>query len=336
MTSEDAGSTGERSLVERIPLRRLGGLAVGVGLVTILVVVADPGAVARELATTQIRWYLLGGACFLGGYLPATLRWNHLQRTAGYPSDNMVAFEVLAVSYALNQLLPVNAGDVTRTALVDRYYEVRSHSELAGLVVVERAVDLCVVLGLLGAGSIAVASELVPVKTFATGAVLIGGLAVALAGLRWRAGTGPDFAGWLESVEWVPSAVAGPVDEFTAAVGRPPVRMLGVVSILGVVRWLFVVVGFLLLGRAVGTSVGPALAGALVGGMSLTSVLPLTPGGVGPGETIGVSVLVVGGVDEPAAVVLVFLQRSFGLLWMAPLGVLVYLVRAVSGHPDRR
>ena len=335
MTSD--GNTDSASLAGRFPYRRLAGVVIAFGLLAALLIVADPEAVASELADIRAEWYLLGGVCFLGGYLPATVRWNQLQRTAGYPSHNRVAFEVIAVSYALNQLLPVNAGDVTRTAVVDRYYEVKSHPELAGLVVVERAIDFCVVVVLLGVGSLVVAAELVPVETYATGALLVvGGIAV-IAGLWWRLGTDASrVADRLASRPWVPAVVATSVADFVGALGGLSRRTVTVVTLLGVARWLFVVAGFFLVARSVETPVGPALAAALVGGMSLASVLPLTPGGVGPGETVGVSVLVVGGVAEPAAVALVLLQRSYGVLLMAPLGIIVYLANVISGRPTQR
>jgi uncharacterized membrane protein YbhN (UPF0104 family) len=94
-----------------------------------------------------------------------------------------------------------------------------------------------------------------------------------------------------------------------------------------IARWLLGIGMFLPLASALDLRIGIPLAVLVVGFMTLTASLPISPGSVDPVKSVGVGILVLFGLDSTAALSLMFLQRSLGLVLRAVIEMVVYSYR---------
>lgn len=292
-----------------------------IALLGLLVTVASPGRILELLSEVAIGWYLLACTLSIVAYLPDVNRWIVLQRSVGYDPSRLATFEILATSYGLNKVLPANAGDLLRATISERYYEIDEHSELLSLVVVERVSDFLTVIVFFTMISVYLSTAFVPLSVYLAGgsvAVLVGGCLLLIESRHSR------FV-----LELMPQRVRDQIQTAVEALRGVSGRTLLVVMGYTICRWVLAGSVFILVGRAVGQPIELTLALALVSGMSLISILPLTPGGIGPSETVGVGILLAGGVDSAVAVVLTLLQRSIGTLFAGALGVVLYGFRVV-------
>jgi uncharacterized membrane protein YbhN (UPF0104 family) len=279
---------------------------------------ADIGTLLATIATVDTSWYSVALICFLCSYLPTIYRWQLLQRTLGYDPTLVSTFEILAISLGLNKILPANAGDLTRSKLTQRYYDVTSHTELLSLVAVARLLDFVVALLLFCLGAFSVAATIVSSEWVWVG--IGAGLAAAGLVIMWW--------GLYSGIRsYVPDVFTETVEAALGGVRQLTGTTFALVVVATVIRWLLGTLVFICVGYAVGYIPSVMLSLALISGMSLVSVLPITPGGIGASETAGVGILVAAGIAYPTAVTLALLQRTFGVLWMGAIGATVYIVR---------
>lgn len=287
-----------------------------VALLGVLLVTTDLGQFRVVLSGTDAGWYLLGAVVFGLSYVPLTLRWAVLLRSADYHPSLYACFEMVGITYGLNKILPANIGDASRSVVSNWYIDVDEHSELLGLVAFERAMDLLVVAALVVAAGLLRQAPGTGRLLAASGAVglLVLGLFLASSVSAVR-----------DSVRgFSPSHVADTVDNLVFAYDRLPSSAIGAVAGLSMLRWMLGMGSLVPVAVALGIDLHLPTAVLVVGAMSIVTVIPLSPGGIGPVETVGVWVLVMTGVGSGAAFALVVLQRSFGLLLMAVLGLLLY------------
>jgi len=298
-------------------VRKVFSIVLSVSLFVLLLAIADPVAVATTIMAVDTVWYLLGVVTVIAGYVPTTLRWLALQRhmdTIPSPSD---AFEIVAISYALNTVLPANSGDLARTKIAERYHNVSNHAELLSLVAVERLADVLAILILLVLTMGFVTTQLFSPWTVAGSGIFI--LLTAIAAFKAiQTGT---------SIPILPESVSKQLQTATKTVASLSLGTLLLVQFYSVVRWILTGFALLFVTNGLNVTIGVPLAIAVVCSMGIMAVLPLLPGGIGAGETAGVTVLVSVGVIESVAVTLALLQRSFGLLWTAPMGLVLYAYR---------
>ncbi|MFC7021142.1 MULTISPECIES: lysylphosphatidylglycerol synthase transmembrane domain-containing protein [Haloarcula] len=300
-------------------IRRAVSLGIGLALISVLVVVADTGAILNTLESVELGWYGVAFVIFTLGYFPATYRWLQLQRSIGYNPDVGATFEIVAISLGLNKVLPANLGDFSRSKVTERYFDVRNHAELLSLVAVERAADFFIALllfttsfALITSGAfLQTRSFIVAIGTF----VAIVTVIVVFWLVRQRV------------AEWIPGPLSNQLEAAFSVADALSTTTLAVLFITTVSRWLLTGVVFVAVGRSIGVSPGFLVALALISGMSLVSVLPITPAGIGPSETVGVGILVASGVAYPTAISLSLLQRTFGVFWMGLIGLLIFLAR---------
>jgi uncharacterized protein (TIRG00374 family) len=292
---------------------------VTVGLLAMLLSITDTDTVATTLSSVEYEWYLIGAAISLTSYVPATLRWVALQRHSNVQPNITDAFEIIAISYALNKLLPANTGDMTRSVVAQRYHRISSHTELFSLVVVERVADIVAIVLLISLVTMIVTADLFPSEIVAGVSLgmllLLGCMIVSIRGKVISS--------------FVPNVALKRLETATNAISIIPVQTLLVVEIYSILRWGLTGLAIVFVGNGLNVEVGFPLAVTAICSMGLMAVVPLSPGGIGVGESVAVTVFVAGGIAEPVAVALALLQRSFGLLWATPLGIVFYVYRFV-------
>jgi uncharacterized protein (TIRG00374 family) len=292
-------------------------IVVSVSLFAILLTITNPRTVAMTIASVNIFWYLLGVATIIIGYVPATLRWLALQRHVETVPSTFDAFEIIAISYAVNTVLPANSGDLTRTKVAERYHDVTNHAELLSLVAVERLADVLAILLLVSLTMALVTAQLFS-PWIVTGSSMI---------LLLTAGLLIKVISSREMISFLPESVLAQLEIASDTVTSLSVGTLLLVQFYSVCRWVLTGLALVFIAEGIGVRVGLPLAIAAVCSMGIMTVLPLSPGGIGAGETAAVTVLVSVGVVESIAVTLALLQRSFGLLWTAPMGLCLYVYR---------
>lgn len=110
-------------------------------------------------------------------------------------------FEITAISYGLNKILPANSGDLARSKITERYTTVDSHGEILGLVAIERLLDvgaLCLVLAISVSLLPISPGDLFPLFVVAGALVLVG-----IGFVRWADGSvlGPVLSRVPDSLE---------------------------------------------------------------------------------------------------------------------------------------
>lgn len=304
----------------RTDVRRL--LEVGTLLVAslILVYVVDVDKLVSTVRTTDPFVYGAAVTVYVGTYLPLGVRWQRIQRSVGYHRPVLECIEVVSISYSFNRLLPANMGDVGRSRVANRYFDINSHTELLGLVGVERSLDLVSIAVLLVGSSLLVGLETGSqiVRVGAGVLLVVVGLVVSL---RYTA---------LDRVTAVcPPLLRTVVEDLLSGFRRLSGVDIGVVLSLSFVRWIGNVVVLVLVADAISTELSIPFATFVLAAMSLTATLPLTPGGVGPVDAVGTGLLVVVGLGASKALAVVLLQRGIGLGLTAVLGLVVYGYRLI-------
>lgn len=272
------------------------------------------------LTETDPRWYAVGVVVFTLSYIPLTARWRILMQSIGYGGSRRQHFEVIAITYGLNKVLPANVGDASRSAVSSMYLDIDEHSEILGLVVFERVIDVLTV-GVFVLG----ATVMLPTRRTDRFLVLAGGLLIGVV-ILLTIGTMAKARTVARTL--LPSSLNTLVENLLFTYNRLSARV--VVSVVGysLVRWTLLVAVFLVLGIAIGLEIPTPVAVLVVGLMSLTTVLPLSPGGIGPVETIGAGTLVLFDFLPETAVTIVFLHRSLGLVLTTLVGFAVHGYRS--------
>ncbi|MFB6190504.1 MAG: YbhN family protein [Candidatus Nanohaloarchaea archaeon] len=285
-------------------------------LVSAIVLVADVGEVFNHIARTRLRWYGLAVAVFLTTYPAAALRWKRLSSSIGYDLSLGESFRLVAVSYSFNKMFPGNAGDVVRSKVLQRYREVDSHGEVLGIVALERYFTVLALLTVVMASLFFIKLPFPGVKWI----ILL--FTAAAAGLSLGLFLGDDSEKWLLDRIPVGSGFLEDAMDGYRSSSRKDLVLNFACSLY--IRTAEAVVFFLfVLSLSSGLNFWE---GAFVTSvMSLVSALPISPAGIGPVDATGTGLLVVAGLSYSAALSLVMLQRSVGLVLMALIGVLVFL-----------
>ena len=126
--------------------RTLLGLLLGAGLLYLVFRQVEPGALLQDLAQVSLPWLLVSmGFSVLSAWFRAW-RWQMQLRAAGHVVAVSELFAAVMSGYALNQVLP-RAGELGRCTLLYQARQVPLSRSL-GTVVVERVLDMAVLLGL--------------------------------------------------------------------------------------------------------------------------------------------------------------------------------------------
>jgi uncharacterized protein (TIRG00374 family) len=251
------------------------------------------------------------------------LRWRRLLAPIqDVPYPRTLAY--LLIGYLANNVLPARLGELVRCHyLGDR--EGVSRTTALGTVVVERVVDIAVVVAI-AAGAILVLSVRGMVRDVvlagaAIGVLLVVWLAVMIAAHR------------LPGAERVAAAVARwprvgelarRLREGLAVAGRP--RTLGEVLVLTVLAWSASLLGFAAAGQAVGVQLTIGQAALLASGTALAAAIPSGPASLGTFEFATVAIAGALGVPDARAFALALLIHAT-IVALTSIGGVAALIR---------
>lgn len=301
---------------------RIGKWFVGLFLLALLFYIADLGKIVSNISRTNLSYYAAASGIFLTIYLWSGLRWQSLIKGLGYDISLAESLKVIAISYGFNKVLPFNSGDLARSKIMERYTAVDSHGKLLGAVGMERVLDLIVVGAMTVTAGISLLGSM---DHFFWVLIPAGFLVVSMFVARVWSEKLRRTVGFFESFG-LPDRFAELVKESINGYNEISVGRLAEASIWHVLRWAAAVLSMYVLGLSLGTPISMLAAAFTIGVINLVAAMPITPGGLGPVEASGTGALVLAGLSTSAAVSLVVLQRSLGLVLMALIGILVYVL----------
>ncbi len=297
------------------------GIVVGASLLWLAMRTVDFEALGLALARARIAWAAPFLGLLVGFYALKAVRWGVLLRPIGRV-PNRLLFRAVIIGYASNAILPAQLGDIVRAVVTSREMGLRLAPILTTLVV-ERALDLLVVVALL-----AVAALLLPdvpaALVYAGIAVTAGCVAVMLALHSY----GRNEARWISVLRrcsaWMP---AGLRDRFLAQTraGADGARALAatgpfaLVTALSVAKWLLIAGCNLVSLVALNIDVPPTAAVLVLACTVLALLLPSAPGYVGSIQVAYVLALAPFGVSAGDAVAasLFFHVFAYGFVVLA-------------------
>jgi uncharacterized protein (TIRG00374 family) len=295
------------------------GVALSVGFAYLAIRDVDLDSLGAALRDQRYVYLIPAGATLVVGVLLRAWRWQLLFKPGERPPFSAV-LSALLIGYLFNSILPARAGELARVLALGSRPDL-SRTQVLATVVLERAFDVLVLVGLL-----VVAAPFLPPVDWLTAAVALGAVAgvalVAAAVVVRRYGVRAALVllrpvGWLPGIG--PERVEGMATSFvTGLVGITVSRVTISALAVTLVSWLVLTcsIWLLLLGTDFGATFGMAL--LILIATNLVLVLPSGPAALGAFEAAVVVVLGAYGVDRAEAL-------SFGLVLHA-LNLFPYLL----------
>jgi glycosyltransferase 2 family protein len=320
--------------VSRTRARLLGwaGVAISVVFAYFALRGVDVDALGEALREQDYLWLLPSGAVLAAGVLLRAWRWQLLFEPPRPPFTHVTS--ALMIGYLFNSILPARAGELARVLALGSRAEL-SRTQVLATVVLERAFDVLVLVGLL-----VVAAPWLPPVDWLTAAVALGAVAgiglVAAAVVVRRYGVRAARillrpVGWLPGVG--PERVEAMAESFvTGLVGITVTRVTVSALAVTVLSW-FVLAGsiwLLLLGAGFDVTFGMALLTLIA--TNLVLVLPSSPGALGAFEAAVVVALGAYGVGSSEALSFALVLHALNLL---PYLLLGYLALALHTRATR-
>lgn len=317
-------------------------LRVGLGLVisATFVWLLSRQVHARELnqafRNADATWLVLALASFAAGYVLRIQRWRLLLGTPALRWRDCAG--PFLAGFALNNLLPLRAGDVVRTTAFTRTLS-RPAAAILATLVIERLLDLASLLLLLALAtwvflpSAGLWGPLTAAVSFAAATAIA--LVLALPGI-WRVVLAPV-------IDWVRRGAPSAARQLTDATQQGLSRLEGVaqrgtltrVAGLSGLSWAAEGVTFWCTARAIAGVAVPSAAWYALPVSTLSTLLPGAPGHLGTFDYFGAQAMTQFGNTPATAVAYMLLLHV--LLWLPPTIVgLVYLawaaLRASAKH----
>ena len=291
------------------------GLIVTAFFVTAIATHLDTARFAASFSHVGPATIVLALACVVGGYGAKIWRWQTMLTPLTPGISLAVAGQTLLSSVALNNVLPLRAGDVAR-AIAFRRELGAGPTALAGLLVLERLLDTAMLIGLAAliavamaiSGQLPTAYRALPVLGVVGLVVLVAVLGMAGSAARWVLNGGAGSTGLSRKVV----AFAGGALHVIA----DHMRGVRAVNLLGLtaMAWLLEAGLFATLAAGFGIST-PLLAGGFTCALAtLSTMIPSAPGFFGTFHAAAIAAVMVFGAtfDEAAAYALL----AHGLLWL--------------------
>lgn len=291
---------------------------------------ASLAGVWAELRRADLGFLALGAAAMAAGYALRIVRWRGLLAPVGGVSFRAAA-EALIVGYTASFLLPARVGEVVRSYLLGRREGLRATSVFA-TVVLERVLDLVLVLALLGVFVWTVTARLEQslalMRSVQVSGVVAAVATVMLLILLCLMAHHPERIGtWtIGAARVLPARFARRLADATEAfshglaVAKVP-HLLGVALAWSVPVWLLSALQIWAVTRAFGISMsyaGSFLQQALV----VAGVAMPTPGGVGSfHEAYRIGATVFFGGEEQAAVGAAIVLHALAFVPVTALGL---------------
>ncbi len=274
---------------------------------------------------------LMGMAVFYTTFPLRAIRWRMLLRNAHVPVHEgrsswatlPALMEYLYLSWFANCIVPAKLGDAYRAYLLKHNGKV-SFSSTLGTIFAERLLDMIGLFGMLLVSGWLTFGARMPEGTqiiFGFGALLVVGILVGLAGMRWLSplirrvvpARLHDFYGRFEYAA---------LRSFSPAILPRLVLLTGAVWMLEGARLYFVILAM----NQEGVSLGLPAVIFVALASSLLTALPITPGGLGVVEGAITVVLTFFGVDKHLGIAVTLLDRLINFWSIVVGGFVLYLV----------
>jgi uncharacterized membrane protein YbhN (UPF0104 family) len=287
-----------------------------VSLIILLLTLADLSAIVKNLSKANKLVYTFGVIVFLTTYPVAAYRWKKLCESKNYQLSLRKSFQIIAISYGFNKLFPGNAGDLARSKIFERYKDIENHGEIIGLVALERYFSAVALLLIILVSVAFTSFSIQSVKWLIIIFSII--ISVLTLFLILEKNSIEAYIGIIPASNILKGIYSGLSDTSKKTQALTFLTSVYIRMSEAITFYLFIIsldIGKSFFEGAFVTSV-----------MSLVSSLPLAPAGLGTVDATGVSLLKVVGVNYSSALSLVILERSVGLLLMAIVGILTYLI----------
>lgn len=271
-----------------------------------------------DLALIGLAWGLMTFAMAL-----RSARWGVLVRVRAKPRF-LTMFWATTAGYVGNSYLPARAGDVLRSVLLARHFDIRKTFVL-GTTVTERVLDTVVI--------VAVAGIVVALMPAAPGWLTTSSIGLSIAALVALLAllAAPKFAGWIEygaghlpiAPHWRNGLVAMWHEFFTGARGIQNFGGAAAFGGLTAMIWALDATCMFTVAAALGLdAMTPLLALLMIVALALSSVAPSTPGYVGVYQFVAVSVLTPIGFAKTEALALILLFQAAIYAAVTPWGLI--------------
>ena len=303
-------------------------LGVPIGLVFLWLAVrnADIDAVWDSLRDADAGLVVLAVAAFGVVYLFQSVRWRRIAATRAVRLARF--YEMTVSGIAVNNVLPGRIGDFLRARWLGLAARMPA-GKAFGTVILDRAFDLVVLVGLLVVGIASVASSGWLVELAAAGLVVVLGVVGALVFARTYIDRRERDR---RQRRLLRRLVRDTVERLAEPFGR---RHLLVWLALSLVAWVTWALAALLIARSLGIELSIAEALFVTAVLNLGSAVPSSPGYVGTYEWLGVASLGLLGIDnEPALAFTILLHAA----WYVPTTLVGAAALGVRGtlHLRRR
>jgi glycosyltransferase 2 family protein len=306
----------------RFVFRAFAGIAISILAFALVFRSVDPGVTLRILSEAAPGWVLLVAAFLVVDVLVRAVRWRRLLAPIrDVPLGATLAY--LLIGYLANNVLPARLGELVRCHyLGDR--QGLSRTTALGTVVVERVVDIAVVVAIA-----AFAIIVLSIRGLVASAVLLGvaivvllviGLAIGVVAHRipGAARIAAAAARWPRVGE-----LARKLRDGLAVAGRP--RTLFEALALSVIAWGATLLAFAAAGQAVGIELTIGQASLLAAGVALAAAIPSGPASLGTFELAGVRIAQAFGIAaEPAFAIALLVHAT--ILVITSVGGIVALL----------
>jgi glycosyltransferase 2 family protein len=297
----------------------------------------DFSEIRDALLESNLWWLPVALALYFAGVWIRAIRWHILLRPVSSRTTARELFPIVVVGFMANNVLPLRAGELVRSVLVGRKYNVRKTSALA-TIAVERIFDGLVMLGFLAVSMVFVSLTSDLQHLAIVGFIVFVGLLVGLVLLT--------FAG--DFVDRMLQLVLGPLPESVAdRVQQMLQSFLGGLGILrtggdllkvvatSILAWLFEASMYFVMAYAFGGAVREVMSVAATllttGVANLSTLIPGAPGYIGQFE-YGVKLVLTGalGVPESRALAYAILVHAALYFPITIIGIVEWFRRQLS------
>ena len=315
----------------------LGGIAISVFFGYLAFRGLNPEHVLESLGSVRLEVVLAGMLVYCLAMLVIALRWQFLLRAVKLVPLSALG-KLVAIGYMGNNVYPLRAGDGLRIVLLRRNHSVPI-VRATTIVVLERAMDGCVMLAFMLLGLLFIDLQSPEISAIVRLAAPVFLLAMLLAlFLAAKPNLLRALVNWL--TQFLPHGPSTRLRRFSDDVIaglkglRNPLHLLGAVAstfatwgIEAGVYWIVMVAFGLELDKAFAVSL------LLCGAINLAGIVPASPGQVGVNEFVTVVILTALGV--PATVAGVYAVVAHIAIWLpSTVGGLFFLLRQGLGWAD--
>jgi glycosyltransferase 2 family protein len=304
-------------------MRAIFGIAVSLVAVLLVLASVDPVRTAEALRGASPVWLAIVAGLVALDIVLRAVRWRRLLapiRRVGA----LAVLDYLLIGYLANNILPARLGEVVRCHFLgDR--EGISRTTVIGTVVVERVVDIAVVVAIAAVAVLVLSIRGVVASAVivgaAIGALLVVALALGVAAHRLPGAT--RVAALVAAWPWLGNAVRKL--RLGLAVAANPRTLLEAVA-LSLLAWTAALLAFAAAGQALGVELTLSQASLLAAGVTLAAAIPTGPAALGTFELASVQIGAAFGIATERALALGIIMHV-AIFVLTSVGGVVALVR---------